>query len=245
MAGRMRIDIAAVSRTGPRARNEDAHAWRDDGSHACMVVSDGAGGHGGGQVAARIAVDTVMEAFGRQPRSAVEGLRALVDEANRAVVRGQQASAEVADMRATVVLLAIDADARLARWAHVGDSRLYVLRDGRVHSRTRDHSLAQTLIDAGLADESLLHAPARGVLTASLGGAEAGEARVSAPLTLQAGDALLLCTDGLWERLDDAQLVRARDIAETAADWLGRIEAVADPSGDRDNATALAVIWNG
>ena len=245
MEGRPRIDVAAFTRTGPRARNEDAHAWREGSAQACMVVSDGAGGHGGGQVAARIAVDTVIDTFVRRPHSSVEAPATVIEEANRAVVAGQRASVDVSDMRATLVMLAIDTARARARWAHVGDSRLYHLRDGQVQARTHDHSLAQTLIDAGLADARLLNAPSRGVLTASLGGPEAADARIAEPVMLRAGDAFLLCTDGLWERLADAQLVRAREGAPTAAEWLARIAVIADPSGDRDNATALAVLWNG
>ena len=164
-----------------------------------------------GDVASQTAVSTVLRSFAARPVCEPARVRELIDLANRAVVAGQAASEATRDMRSTLVVLLCDPSRAQATWGHSGDSRLYCFRNGRQFARTRDHSLYQSMIEAGLADAGTLRGnPQRNVLTACLGSLEHFEADVVAQsVPLQPGDAFLLCSDGFWEPLDEAQMEAA------------------------------------
>ncbi|MGE0797090.1 MAG: PP2C family serine/threonine-protein phosphatase [Lautropia sp.] len=242
--------FALRSDAGRRDRNEDACGhWQSvdhAGAPACAVLADGAGGHGGGQIAARTAVAAVLEAFAARPACDPPAVRTLIANANRAVIARQQPAGETRDMRSTLVVWVGDPVRGLAAWGHSGDSRLYRLRGGRVIGRTRDHSLVESLVDAGIVAESAARAhPGRSVLTTSLGLADGFEAAVvDAAHPILPGDAFLLCSDGFWAMLEDRTIEDALRSAGSPADWLERLAAVVSDaaSADQDNYSALA-IW--
>ena len=244
----MEILISWMSRVGGRERNEDACGYWSDGGPVCCVLSDGAGGHGGGDVASRVAVDSVLPAFAAQPECSPMSVRGLIDGANRDVMQEQKRSEGVRDMRATLVVLGFDPDRREAVWGHVGDSRLYCFRNGYVISSTRDHSLFQSMVDAGFADPAKLRGnPERSVLIASLGGEDGFEPDVlEAPFSLQSGDAFLLCSDGFWEYVTERAMEAALQRASSPDDWLAEMERIVAENGrpGQDNYSALAV-WFG
>ena len=138
-----------LSETGGRSRNEDACGYWTSDEGCCWVVSDGAGGHGSGDVASRLVVSTVLRQFSAHPRVAPDEASTLLQAANDAVVREKTNGNTRDDMHATAVLLLIDPRRGLAVWGHVGDTRIYLFRRGRVAYQTRDHSLVQNMIDAG------------------------------------------------------------------------------------------------
>lgn len=156
-----------------------------------------------------------------------------------------------ADMRATVAVLLVDQASAEAVWAHLGDSRIYLLRGGAVHAVTRDHSLVQQLVDAGYVGSAALRThPQRHVLLAAVGASSDGIGAVAAAaVRLQPGDALLLCTDGLWEWVDDAAMLAALPTSGRSQDWLDGLGAAAARSaamapagaGARDNFSAYAI----
>lgn len=156
-----------------------------------------------------------------------------------------------ADMRATVAVLLADQASAEAVWAHLGDSRVYLLRGGAVHAVTRDHSLVQQLVDAGYVGSAALRThPQRHVLLAAVGASSDGVGAVAAAaVRLQPGDALLLCTDGLWEWVDDAAMLAALPTSGRSQDWLDGLGAAAARSaamapagtGARDNFSAYAI----
>ncbi len=254
----MLCQIAALSRTGGRDYNEDACAWLEAGGMVCCVLADGAGGHGGGDVASRLAVQSVLDGFAGRPEVSCQLARALLDGANRMVCGHQRDDARLADMRSTIVVLLFDPLARRAVWGHVGDSRLYWLRDGRQHLQTRDHSLVQTLIDSGLLTaEQALSQGNRNVLVASLGSVDDYHPSVAdQPVDVVDGDAFLLCSDGFWGTLADTDIEMALASEPDAQQWLARLEntvtgrlrpgadnysAVAVRCGDLDQATRIMV----
>lgn len=244
----MEIQIAVLSRQGGRERNEDACGYWSDGGPVCCVLSDGAGGHGGGDVASRVAVEAVLDAFSKRPDCAPRGVLSLLDLANREVIRQQSSSDDLHDMRATLVLLSIDPAAPAASWGHVGDSRLYCFRNGFVVSRTKDHSLLQSMVDAGFADASKLRGnPERSVLIASLGGEDGFDPDVLAePFRLESGDAFLLCSDGFWEYVNESAMEATLQRAASPEQWLAEMEQyVVEPRRPgQDNYSALA-LWFG
>ena len=242
MAGlALTVSVAALSRIGRRECNEDAFGYWLGADSLVAALCDGAGGHGGGEVASRAAVTHVLEAFALQPEVSPNALRWLMQGANEAVLAQQVAGTPTADMRTTIVLLLLDLRSGAALWAHAGDSRLYRWHDALLLGRTRDQSLAQSLCDAGLNASDV----APGQLTSALGSPEDFDIEVlETPQVLASGDVLLLCSDGLWSACDDAAMARSLDGCSSVQAWLDRLEADvqrADRS-DQDNYSALA-IW--
>lgn len=242
----MRLEVSVLSKAGGRAVNEDAYGvWSGAGSNTCFVVlSDGAGGHGGGDVAAKIVVEQALEWFRQQPVAGQEIVRAALEHANESVMREQKSALPLADMRATAVVLALDTAARHAVWMHVGDSRLYAFRDGRILTRTRDHSVLQSMIDAGyVTDVAICSNPQRNMLLSALGDHAAFTHASPAGMPIEPGDAFLLCSDGLWDYVDDAEMATLLAEAATVEAWVRALEdtVLARAGTHHDNYSAVAV----
>lgn len=241
------LDLQTCFRSewGGRDRNEDAFGyWTSDGC-CCWVVSDGAGGHGGGDVAARLVVSTVLTAFAQNPTVAPDEAVVLLQAANDAVVNEKGSSGTVTDMHATAAVLLIDRDRGCAVWGHVGDTRIYLLRRGRVVYQTRDHSVVQNMIDAGYGSPEMIRShPQRSLLTSAMGARDGIALSVSAePMPLIAGDVFLLCTDGWWEHVQESEMENLLDESTAADDWLtGMRELILERStAEGDNYTAVCV----
>lgn len=199
----MRWDAAARTDRGlRRARNEDAFALHADAG--VYAVADGMGGHAAGDVASRIAVETLERAVAAAPGAVPERLADSVRDANRAIREHADANPETAEMGTTLTALAL-ADAGFVI-AHVGDSRCYRLREDALEQLTTDHTWVQAQVDAGiLSPEQARHHPFGSVLLRSLGSADDVEVdTLSGPV--RPGDLFLLCSDGLTGMVDDADL---------------------------------------
>lgn len=247
----MQMELAMLTRRGGRNYNEDACGhWHSD-SHLCCVVADGAGGHGGGDRASKLAVQSILAAYASRPDGSAEAVRQMVVETNRSIIEHRADDRSQQNMHTTVVSLFVDLDAQVASWGYCGDSRLYAFRGGRIAARTQDHSLVQSLVDGGmLAEQEMRAHPQRSELLSALGVGEddlmVGVA--SEPWQLAAGDVFLLCTDGVWEYVEDAQLEEALQQAPSAHAWLQGLEQAvlrgASHKPRHDNFTALTV-WVG
>jgi len=242
------LEVALLSEPGGRTVNEDACGHWHSERRLCCVLADGAGGHGGGDVASRLAVRHILDGCAAGALDAPGGLAALVRDANRRVVAGRSLDERCRAMHTTVICLVVDYLAHTAEWVHAGDSRLYRFSGDRIVERTRDHSLVQTLVDAGLLAEAELRThPRRSELRSALGVDDAElEMAVGGPREgIAAGDAFLLCSDGVWEHVADRTLEDLLHAAASPDDWLRAIEdAVAAATRGRrghDNFTALAV----
>ncbi len=243
------LEVALLSDRGGRAYNEDACGhWHSD-RHLVCALADGAGGHGGGDIASRLAVSQVIGRLCVQPSRDGADLGALLRATNVALIDQREPGTPRQDMHSTVVCLVIDFVAQRAHWAHAGDSRLYWFRAGRLLQRTRDHSLVQTLVDAGVLAEADLRGHAkRSELRSALGvpGEQLEVGIGDGAVAVEPGDVFLLCTDGLWEYVDDAELERTLQSAAGPAAWLEALDAaVRHNAGHRvshDNFSAL-VVW--
>ena len=247
------IALAILSRQGGRSYNEDACGHWHSERHLCCVVADGAGGHGGGDIASKLAVQHIIEQFAAAPLARPDEVHDLLQDTNASVIRHRADGAAQAHMHTTVVSLFIDLVQGLALWGHAGDSRLYVFRDGQMLAHTRDHSVVQSLVEAGLLqpDQMRTH-PRRSELLSALG-TEAEHLHIttaSKPWHLHAGDVFLLCTDGLWEYVNEVELSASLTRAANPQAWLSALEqlvlrhAAEADKATHDNFSAITV-WVG
>lgn len=233
---------AGLTSRGGRGRNEDSWGRAGAGPSACWAVADGLGGHRGGDVASKLAVEAALASFAADPRACGDAVAAHLRAAQSAVLAEQERRPEFSGMRTTLVLLVSDGGS--AFWGHAGDSRLYVFRRGSRAFQTRDHSVPQTLVNKGDIPLSAVrgHEDRNRVLR-SIG--NAGEARfelAAGPWRLEAGDLFLLCTDGLWEHVLEVEMEVEWAKADGAEDWLRRMErkVLLRAGGEFDNYTAAA-----
>lgn len=247
----MKFAIFQDSRIGGRALNEDRLGYRYTSDALVMVAADGLGGHGYGELAAEAAVRSIVATFDRQatPRLA-DPAHFLADALSGAhvAIRAQAGLRRLDDQPRTTCVACVIQDG-IALWGHAGDSRCYLLRDGRVAFRTRDHSRVQALVDEGrLAADAARDHPQRNILTSCLGGDQAPRFEFSARTPLERGDVLLLCTDGVWGPLgDDAPLLalaarRGGEATRQAPRLLDRVESVA--GSGRDNLSLIVLAWD-
>ncbi|HET7795830.1 MAG TPA: protein phosphatase 2C domain-containing protein [Rhizobacter sp.] len=243
----LQVDIAARCEVGGRNHNEDDLRHGQSGPFWYAVLSDGAGGHKGGAIASDIVVR--MTALGLQSatEASPEYLTRLVCEANDTLVQSQDKRGRDR-MHATLVALWIDAEHELALWTHVGDSRLYMLRHGRVAHVTQDDSVVQRMVDAGyLTPEEAQHHPSKNQLLSAMGAEDGIEPNtVPAHIEVEDGDAFLLCSDGWWDHFDSRDIETAFAAASSPEEWLDlmadNIRQAALPR--QDNYSAIAV-WIG
>lgn len=234
--------IAGATHVGRvRFVNQDAFERHDDPlrGEILLVVADGLGGHRGGEVASRMAAQLIGPLVAtRDPLDAPERLTRAIAEANRRIHEAAQKDDELDGMGTTVVCLLL-ARSGPSWLAHVGDSRLYRLRDGRIEPLTEDHSLVAALVRQGvLTPEEARHDPRRNQILRALGVRREVEVDVT-PLEPLPGDSYLLCTDGLHGLLPEPQL---RAIAEGEAEPAQVIEQLieaANAAGGIDNVTCM------
>jgi serine/threonine protein phosphatase PrpC len=251
-AGRdMALAVAQTTNLGGRQTNQDALGMVEQDGLACFVVSDGAGGHHGGEIAANIVVQAVIDSFMRDLSFGSRALQSYIEEAIVKVGQGQTEDQSRADMSATVAAVLIDRKNRCVLWGHMGDTRVYLFRRGKLCSMTKDHSVVQQIIDAGYCqpEEARTH-PQRSTLFAAIG-AEGGTRPTVCDdaLAIEDGDALLMCSDGFWEWVTEAQMEQALAGATHVDAWLERMGGLAETSSSaaaktRDNFTAFA-LWLG
>jgi protein phosphatase len=224
-----------------RRGNEDACGAHVEGPlHVLVAVADGVGGEEGGEIASRTAIDVTLQAYRESPPtwSPAKRLYRAVQQANIDIHDRALVVTELRRMATT--LTAVVVDGGMAHAAHVGDSRLYLVRGGRLVQKTKDHTVAGARRRVGLISAAAAKAhPERSTLTRSLGRELiAAVDRLAFPLA--DGDTLLVCSDGLYNVLDEAELLAgcADADAETACRTLiDRANAVGAP----DNVTAAIV----
>ena len=243
----MKFTVYQESRIGGRAQNQDRVAWRHTRESVLLVVADGMGGHADGELAAQVAVDSICAAFDEGATPGVPHpflfLTRAMQRAHHAIGAAAQARSLPESPRTTCVICLIQDGAAL--WAHAGDSRLYLLREGRVIERTRDHSRVQFLIDAGSLSEAAARThPERNIVLSCLGGAHAPQISHSRKTSLRGGDVLVLCTDGAWAPLAQEDMVQGLgggNLMASVPAFLDRVETAAGRGAD--NTTLIALQW--
>jgi serine/threonine protein phosphatase PrpC len=243
----MRFTIFQESRKGSRKVNQDRIAYTYSRDALLLVVADGMGGHAGGEIAAQIGVRLFVERFQQEAKPILRNpLRFLQETMLRAhAALGSYANQFSMLETPRTTCVAVIVQANHAYWAHVGDSRFYLFRQGVLIGATKVHSKVQYLVDQGVipADEVAVH-PDRNKIFSCLGGLVDPVIDLSRRTPLRNGDILMLCTDGLWSVMPQrevATLLTSTPILKTAPQMLREAEQRGGPDGD--NLSAIVVRW--
>jgi len=201
-----------------------------------LIVADGMGGHSAGEVASGMAVELAPRLYYASPRPAPDALREAVEEANRQIYAASLADESKHGMGTTCTALALANGEAFA--AHVGDSRLYMMRGGQVYLLTEDHSAVMEMVKLGLItmDEARHHED-KNVILRALGTAPEVEVSTLKPFRARAGDKYLLCSDGLYDLVPDEEIGRELSAAEDIHAAGERLIAIAKARGGHDNIT--------
>lgn len=245
----MKIEVSSLTDIGKiRPNNEDAVGHfepknaKEQGSKGWLfIVADGMGGHRGGEIASKIAVDATQASYQadlNEDRAAA--LRAAVDHANRLILNESLSDEALMGMGTTCTAMVVHEGC--AYFVHVGDSRAYVLRDGELVQLTQDHSLVGEMVRSGiLSDEDARNHPKRNVITRSLG--IHGIINLDTPFSpfeLKKDDVFLLCTDGLTSLVNDDEI--SGSLSENKPDDACRkLVDAANQKGGKDNITVVVV----
>jgi PPM family protein phosphatase len=241
----MRFSVYQVSRKGGREKNEDRMGYCYTRDAGLFALADGMGGHPEGEVASQLALQTLAAAFQREAKPTLKDpLRFLLDSTmagHHQLLRYATDKSLIDTPRTTIVGCVLQGNA--AYWAHCGDSRLYLVRQGQLIARTRDHSyteLQETLSQVVPIDARFN----RSVLFTCLGSPGKPVVDTAGPLQLQSGDRMLLCSDGLWSSVPDTEIVNtlaARQISDAVPELVE--QALRRGGAKSDNVTVLSVEW--
>lgn len=242
-AGPLRIHTAHLTDRG-RVRDENQDACLElhgAAGEQLLVVADGMGGHRGGSTASRLLIETVREIFEAAPCWDGETLRVAIAEANARICQAANDSLELMGMGTTVVAVLIGNEHDAAWLAHVGDSRAYRLRAGVFEQLTEDHSLVAELVRRGAITESeAIDHPRRNEILRSVGIQPHVEIDL-ASLSLQNGDRLLLCSDGLSGLVPDDEIAAVLN-ASQPIDAVSQLVEAATARGSPDNVTVIVSV---
>ena len=245
----MKFEFADVSLTGDRDENQDRAAVVVANEAALILVMDGMGGHAYGARAAETACKSVVAMFKALPKPVFDPpgfLHLALGRAHQAVVGIGSRLAVDLRPRATCAVCIVQRGE--AWWAHIGDSRVYHLRNNSVLTRTRDHSHVEQLLREGsISEEEIPGHPMRNYVECCLGGEPAvPEMSISRRQPLAEGDVLLVCTDGIWSNLKDTDIAGFWKPGNgSCGDALKALagRAVAASSPHSDNASAASLVW--
>lgn len=247
-SAKLQLDTAHITAIGGRLTNQDVIAFASEDDITCFIVADGTGGHEGGEIAANLVTVSVIDKFKQEASFSTHALRSYLSWAMKQVANSQEQDNRLRDMSTTIATVLIDNHNHCALWAHLGDTRIYLFRHEKILSISKDHSLAQRLVDAGAADYSKIRLhPQRSVLFAAIGGQGDTAPEVSnEAMALQEGDALILCSDGFWEWVEDYEMELCLTNTKNSQEWLEKMNAIAEKNiGDkainRDNFSVFAI----
>lgn len=233
--------VTWVSRTGGRKINEDAVGKLREKGILCIAVADGLGGHNAGEVASKLAVETVLKSFSESPDFTKDSLVRYITDAHNAIIEKSKTDPDYVHMSSTIVVLLVKG--KKALWANVGDSRLYRLEKNRIIEVTEDHSLAFVdFMNGKIEYDQIRTSQNQSRLTNALGSYIA-DLNVSEITTLSGASGFLLCTDGWWEYVGEDEIEALSESSSDARDWLEKMLAVREENAPQnsDNYTAAAV----
>lgn len=245
----MKFSIYQSSRQGGRRYNQDRIAYSYSKEALMMVVADGMGGHYQGEIASQITVELMAQLFQQEARPVLRDpfhfLITTMQGAHDAIAQYSHKHNLLESPRTTCVAAIVQRSC--VYWAHVGDSRLYLVRGGGLVARTHDHSKVQQLFEQGkISEDEVKTHPERNKIYNCLGGLAPPEIELSRRVGLVKGDTLLLCTDGLWAVLPENEItaiLKNAPIVESVPELLDHAEFHGGRDGD--NLSAIGMVWGG
>jgi len=244
----MRFTIFQESRIGKRRTNQDRVAYSYTRDALLMVLADGMGGHLYGEIAAQISVQFIAQSFQQEARPKVSDpvlfLSRVLSNAHHSIL-DYAFDKHLTDIPRTTVVACLIQDG-VAHWAHAGDSRLYLIRKGRLLYQTRDHSRVQLMLDQGLLDaEAAAVHPGRNRIFSCLGGNHPPQIEFSRGVSLANGDVVAICSDGVWGPLEPGSLVSTLSDGRVM-ESVPRLMNEAEELGGHqcDNMTLIAMTWH-
>lgn len=238
----MKFSVFQISRKGGREKNEDRMGYCYTRESGLFVLADGMGGHPEGEVAAQLALQAISALYQKEARPRIADTTAFLStalmEAHHKIIRYASEKGMLDTPRTTLVAVILQGTG--ATCVHCGDSRLYIVRDGELLMRTRDHSYLEHQGN-GVGKVERFN---RNILFTCLGSPAKPVFDITGPLILQQGDKLLLCSDGLWGSLSDAEIIKqigSKSVSDAVPDL---VESALRAGGERsDNVTVLAMEW--
>ncbi|MDO9165516.1 MAG: serine/threonine-protein phosphatase [Rhodoferax sp.] len=241
----MKFSVFQVSRKGGREKNEDRMGYCYTRGSGIFLLTDGMGGHPQGEVAAQLALQAISAMFQKEAKPQLPDVAAFlasaVMAAHRQILRYAIEKGMLDTPRTTLVVAVVQAGA--VTWLHCGDSRLYLVRQGELLARTRDHSFLEQR-QGSPAAMKMPERINRNILFTCLGSPTKPVFDITGPVALQQGDKLLLCSDGLWGSLSDVDIayhLGHKPVSEAVPDL---VEKALRKAGDSsDNVTCIALEW--
>jgi len=238
----VKFSVFQVSRKGGREKNEDRMGYCYTRESGLFLLADGMGGHPEGEVAAQLALQTISALYQKEAKPLVndvpEFLSSSLMAAHHQIIRYASEKGMLDTPRTTLVAAVLQGVH--ATWVHCGDSRLYIVRDGQLVTRTRDHSYLEQQT-AGVIRMDRIN---RNILFTCLGSPTKPVFDITGPVPLQHGDKILLCSDGLWGVLSDEDIVAQLSSKPVATAVPDLVEEALRAGGDHgDNVTVIALEW--
>ena len=238
----MKFSVFQVSRKGGREKNEDRMGYCYTRESGLFVMADGMGGHPEGEVASQLALQTVSALFQKEARPSVKDVPGFLTSSLMAshhqIIRYASDKGMLDTPRTTLVSAVVQDGC--ATWIHCGDSRLYLVRDGALLTRTRDHSYMEHQ-PPGVIPVDRIN---RNILFTCLGSPTRPVFDVTGPVPLQQGDKIMLCSDGLWGTVSEEEIVQQLSTMPVSDAVPDLVEKALRKGGPRsDNVTVLALEW--
>lgn len=227
-----------------RERNEDYFGSFSGDFGNLLVVCDGMGGHKGGEIASRLAVETLKNHFEKlsEDFNPAEEIKKALQEANDSIIETAERDSSLSDMGSTVVLVLIRDN--LAYCASLGDSRIYLVAENSIRQFTKDHSLVQQMVDSNMiTEEEAKDHPKKNVITKALGIDEALEPDMLEPLELKENNKLILCTDGLTSTVNKEEILEQVE-NNSPQQASQKLVDLANERGGADNITVQVVSFS-
>lgn len=240
-----KLTYSKITCAGKRKINEDSIGVFCENKRLGFVLCDGLGGHGLGDVASSLTVNV----FSQEMQKNKKGKKVIIDALKRAqedVLAEQKKQNATSKIKTTAVMAVVDE--RHAFIGHIGDSRLYIFRDNKIFKRTLDHSIPQMLaLTKEITEKEIRNHPERNILLRVIGTDwQQPQYEIMKPIPLRKIQAMLLCSDGFWEFIDDEAMCQCLEDANSVEEWLKTMTSVVEINGtgrDMDNFSAIAV-WN-
>lgn len=244
----MQYLTATVSRLGHREKNQDRIAIFEQQDTVLLVLGDGLGGRPGGEFAAQVLVNIASQKFSQETipiQKPVAFMQELLETAHKAIVAQGKSQDPPLNPGTTAVLCLMQQG--FAWWTHVGDSRLYLFRNGEMIERTQDHSVVENMLAGGqLSSHDSGGHPLRNVVTRCLGMSDNPPiVTISQKTALKVGDIMLLCSDGFWEPLGEKSMCKTLfdgRLQDALNEMAERAENINAPQSDNISAVALQVM---